>query len=496
MPVEGAAGTPPRRRTLAALLVGLAALGLGAAVARRHFIRGFFSDGRPGAPPSLAQSPSVGVTSVGRVRILLIDGLDAAAARELPALDGLCRAGLDLRVDVGFPTVSLPVQSVLWTGRTQQQSGLLYRIAPLPTPPPDAVPLRVPGSVAVSEDQAFIARSFGFTAWEGPAAGFPAAALEAAAASGPLALIHVLRVDKAGHRGGTGSEAYRSAALWADQLLVQLLQAAPAGEQTRWFVLSDHGHRRAGGHGGAEPGVRIVRACIAGGSALPGTGASSSRPVIHLVDLARAVTDSLQLPPAAGSAGRPLGFALAHPDPGATLPRAGPIRVALAGLLLVAGLVLGPGRRRPRPILRLLPLWMPLAYLSVVLLRGLPTLSNPIVYPPLGREAILAATPGLAFLALALGLVLGRRPEQLPAFCRAQLAGPVGLTAACLLACGAGSDRPPLLPFWTAHASVFLSLLAAASLLLALGAGLAVLLATGRSRRTRPPAPRSAPGSA
>ena len=127
-------------------------------------IRSFFRDGPPRAAPALEQpaGPAPGLEPVRRVRVLLVDGLGAETARTLPAHNGVCRGGTDLAVDVGFPTVSLPVQAVLWTGRTQQQLGLLYRIAPLATPPPQAVPVRRSRALAIAEDQAFIARSFGF----------------------------------------------------------------------------------------------------------------------------------------------------------------------------------------------------------------------------------------------------------------------------------------------------------------------------------------------
>jgi hypothetical protein len=477
------------------LAVGLAALGLAAGVARRPFIRTFFRVGPPGAAPALVQPAAgvAGLSPVSRVRVLLIDGLDAWTARGLPALDGLCRAGLDLAVDVGFPTVSLPVQAALWTGRSQQQSGLLYRIAALPTPPPDAVAVAVQGSVAVSEDQPFIARSFGFRMLpaaggrEGPdpaTSGFGRTALEAVAGAAPLAFVHVLRVDKAGHKLGGSSEAYRAAASWADRLLGLLLQAAPPDAGTRWFVVSDHGHRPGGGHGGAERSLRITRGCIAGGEVGRAPGDLTKGSDVHLVDVARALRDSLGVPAAAGSAGRPLPFARAHPDPDATLPRLGAARAGLALLVLLAAIALWLRPRPPGGWPMRFPLWLPAAYLGVLLIRGLPTLSNPIVYPPLGRDAIVASLPGLLLLA-ATWLWRGpREPRRLAAFCRAQLALPAGVTGACLVACGGVGallgGPPPLLPFWTAHASVFLSQFAAGALLLGLSVACGALWAPRR----------------
>src|SRR5690606_21961049 len=96
-----------------------------------------------------------------QVRVVLLDGLSDAHARTLGGLDELCARGLDLRVDTGFPTVSLPVQQVLWTALTQQQSGNWYRIARHETPPPGSLPAAVEGAIAVAESHVDIIASFG-----------------------------------------------------------------------------------------------------------------------------------------------------------------------------------------------------------------------------------------------------------------------------------------------------------------------------------------------
>ena len=457
------------------LAIALVAIGLGVWRVRKGFIRTFFVDGVAGAAPRLTAAPPgmVGLAPVERVRVVLLDGLGAGMAAGLPELSRLCAGGLELRVDVGFPTVSLPVQAALWTGLTQQQSGIQYRVAALPRAPAGAAPAAVPGAIALAEDQAFIASSFGFA---------QVRPLDAeVAATERLVFVHLLRIDKAGHRTGPASAKYRAAAEGADQVLGRLVQQAPPDPTTRWFVLSDHGHRpRGGGHGGAEPAVRMVRACIAGGGTVP---AAPPPPAVHLVDLSRALFDSLGLPPNPGAVGRPLGFALAHPDPGATLPRASRWRWLAAGALLLAGL-LATGLRWRRP-LAALPWWLPVAYASVVLFRGLPTLSNPIVYPPLGRDIVLAGAPGLVLLAV-LTVVAHRRDaggdlRTLAALCLAPLVLPAACAAAALV--GARGSQPPLLPLWTAHASVLLSLLSAAALVVA-----AVLLGLAAASAARKPA--------
>jgi hypothetical protein len=136
-----------------------------------------------------------------------------------------------------------------------------------------------------------------------------------------------------------------------------------------------------------------------------------------------------------------------------------------------------------RGLLRVWPLWLPASYLSIWAIRGVPTLSNPIVYPPLGWDAILAGTPGLAWLMVAF-LVAGQPEARPAAFCGRQLALAAGLGVAALVACrgieamASVTAGPPLAVLWTAQASVLMSLFAAGAWVLALGC---VVLAVRRS---------------
>jgi Type I phosphodiesterase / nucleotide pyrophosphatase len=455
--------------------VGLVVVAVAALWLRRMFVLSFFVDGAPGAAPALtpAGAEEAALAPSDRVRVVLLDGLSAAHADRMPTLGALCRAGLDLRVDTGFPTVSLPVQHVLWTGRTQQQSGVLYRIPRLPAPPADALPRRVEGSVGVAESHADIVQSLGFAHAAPPAddatidargsawrrEGFPAAALAAVAGPAPLAFVHVLRIDEAGHAHGGASPAYAAAVAWADVLLWRL--RAIADPTVTWVVLADHGHRPAGGHGGEEAAIRVVRACIAG----PGIAAADHRTdaPIHLVDLHHALAELLAV---AGPAtpGRGLAFALAHPDPGATLPRPSGVRLTLAFAVVLVGFgaaVASAGLR-----LGAWPWWIAIAYASVVVLVDWPTLSNPVVYPRYAGAMLAAALPGALVLALA-----SRRGLQRDGLRRTLVAQGVPLVAlllACLVACGAlAPTAPPLVPFFTAHASLAFALVALGASVLA-----------------------------
>jgi len=476
-----------QRRAGVAWIVGLILVAVCAFVLRRAFVQWFFVDGEAGAPPSLRQ-PTMGekgLDEVDLVRVVLIDGIGLETAHDLPHLDRVCEAGLDLVVDVGFPTVSLSVQHVLWTGRTQAQSGVMFRIQRVDPPPADAIPARVQGSLAVAESHPEIVWSFGFSEAQPPleeeaygaldlttpwrVGGFPAAAERAVGSKARLAFVHVLRTDEIGHLVGARSRDYRAAARWADELLWRLVKAGGDLEgRARWFVLSDHGHRPGGGHAGGEPQIRKVRACIVGGggdrSALP------SGRELHLVDIHRALLDSLGLEPAAGAMGRPLGFALANPDPGETLPRPSVGRWIAAALVLLPALALTYWGASGA--LMALPWWVLAAYASLLAIEGPATLSNPMVYPPTGRTMLVAAIPGIVVLA-GLGTRAAMR-QTVARLVAAQLALLLGLCVGALVLCGAVSgvvglsDQPPLMPLWTAHASLFLCLCGAGALVLAL----------------------------
>jgi hypothetical protein len=397
------------------------------------------------------------------VRVALLDGVGRETTRQLPHHEALCQRGLDLTVDVGFPTVSLPVQSALWTGLTQQQSGIEFVQARIDPPPDGSLPAREPSSAAVAESHPFISQSFGFArAWPAlditppalagwKAGTFDSTALAMAGSDTRLVFVHVLGADTAGHRHGGASPEYRAAAAAADALLGKLLavDAAAHGAESLWLVVSDHGHRDAGGHGGEEPEIRLVRACLAG-PGLARVAAARGR-LVHLVDIARALADSLGLSPHPASAGRPLFDALVAPErAGATLPRPGPVRFALAAFLVAAALVATwlAARRSWK-----LPWWWVVAYLSVVAIESAPTLSTPMIYRPLGQAIYVAALPGLCMLAIIAGVAVRTVGPLRVAL--VQLLLPAAISAACAVLCW---REPPLMPMWTALLSVSLVL--------------------------------------
>ncbi|HWB76858.1 MAG TPA: hypothetical protein VG755_17950 [Nannocystaceae bacterium] len=475
------------KRTIIALVV-LVALAFAAGVLRKATIARFFPDGRPGDAPELTQpdevAPDAATSRAQLVRVILLDGLGRDYAERMPTLSRHCATGIDTAVDVGFPTVSLPVQHALWTGRTQQQSGVQYRVERLDTPPADALPLRVPNSMAVAESHRDIVHSFGFAHVEPPldrediepqgsswrTDEFAPVATAAIGSDAPLVFVHVLRIDEAGHADGASSVAYADAAKAADEMLANWFEADPAPGRTRWFVLADHGHRPAGGHGDAEPHVRVVQACIFGDLQ---TVEREEAP-IHLVDVHRALADALGVPPGEDSMGRPLSFARVHPDRDATLPHAQSWRIAVAAFVALAIVIVSSWGRRTW-LRESLP-WATVAMLVAIIVHGRPSLSNPVVYPPLGTSVMLAALPGLLWLLVA--LVRARVHEQPFALLRSHMGAATAAVAGLAIVCGVPSallgGPPPLLPLVTGWLSMSISVLAAGFAT----AALAVLLAS------------------
>lgn len=474
------------RRARIVTAVVLVVLAWGCYALRRVAIGRFFVDGVTGDAPRLVPDHAPGLGRAERVRVVLVDGLSRAHAMTLPVLSDACGRGLDLVVDVGFPTVSLPVQHVLWTGLTQQQSGVQYRVGRIDPPLGDSLPARVPGSVAVAESHRDIVHSLGFgraepgleredieatgSSWR--AAEFLAAAEAAVGGDAPLVFVHMLAVDEAGHAHGGASDEYAAAATRADDMLGRLLASDSSPGRTRWFLLADHGHRPGGGHGDAEPEIRLVRACIVGG-----TERGASDTPIHLVDLHRAIAESLGLVPEPGALGRTLGVALGDPHPGATLPRPRTEDVAVgAGIALGA---LGVAVWLLRGGTALAVAWTLLSLVGVRIIHGALTLSNPVVYPPLGRDVLLAAAAGFLLLAWSSHALARRMPPWRAAV--GLLLPALGAAAATAWTCrvphallGGG---PPLLPAWSAWASVLATIVVGALATLAV-----VVLAGARAR--------------
>ena len=425
--------------------------------ARRAFVRAVTTnDAPPGAPLRLPAADGAGLPPSPRVRVVLVDGAGPSTARAMPTWDALCARGLDLTIDTGFPTVSMPVQVALWSGRSQQATGVLFHATGKPLVPPlgvDAIPAQVPGSVVVAEAAAYIVQSLGFTETHPPATGkklpegwagrWLGEAVAAFAGPSRLAFAHILKIDIAGHRHGRRSPQWGAATALADVELAWLVAVTPA--DARWFVLADHDHLPGGGHGGEERSLRLVRACIAGPGIAPGRGGP-----IHITDLARAIADSVDVRLPADASGRPLAAALAAPvTDDDVLPRLPRDRIALALFIVLVAAALTGWLTRGR--LALQPWWFPITLVALVGRAQAPTLSTPMIYSPKGL--IMAEAFGVGLAVLAVALTFACRTRWLRGLA-GQLLVPAGITLAVALVTGAlplvlGEAVCPVVPRYT-----------------------------------------------
>ena len=485
---EQRAPSRPRQRALAGALV-LCLIGLGLWQTRRSFIRSWFALGQP-HNLSAAEVRGTAEGALRPVRVILVDGLGAAAADVLPGVSRVCRAGLSLTVDVGFPAVSLPVQHALWTGTWQNQSGVLFQVGRMERPIFESLPAVVAArsgrSVAVVESHHEIAASFPFAVVSpaGPprprrrmsAAALHREALAAARSDDALVFIHVLGVDKAGHTWGAGDPRYLAAAQRADRVV----QAVWEARRPDWsvLVLSDHGHLRGpGGHGGTEDEVARVRACLAGPSVAPG-----SRGAASVVDLTRVLADALGVRPPRSCQGRGLarlvGTTVAPQQPPLFrfgVPAGVGIGAAVILLFLAALRLCGAS---PRGALLALPWGVAAALGALILAVGAPSLSTAYIYSMWSPHLLAAGLPAMLWPAL----VLWRGPRtglERSAALLPLLAGGLAPALVLLGLTGWPVARPPLVPQLTAWASTLLGL--AALTVFALAAAWLALGGRGRS---------------
>lgn len=466
---------------IAPILLLLAGLGL--LQVRKAYIRSFFVQGEPALPEAVERDAAKGVLRPARV--LLVDGLSEVYSRGSPAMNRLCAQGLDLRLDVGFPSVSLPVQHVLWTGTWQHESGVQFVVKKLTRPALPSLPgeVRAMGgeASALVQHHPWIAGSFPFSSVVEASDNFSAQALEAWRSGADLVFIHHLAVDDAGHRSGAASPAYAAAARAADTLLGKLHVASPPGATL--VALSDHGHLPGtrGGHGGAELGVRLVRACVTGAGIPAGSRAEAT-----LVDLTALLAGQLGLPPLAHCRGVGLHKLLqGHAPRHAPLPGPRPWAVAAAITLAAALLILWGGgiwraQRRATLAVATLPWGVLVSLVLIWFWFGPPTLSSGIVFQAEPWAFSRALWPALLLPGVT-GWWLDRGGPR--------LVGGLGLlwpltVAPALLALGLTGFplvSPPLLPGLTALASLLL-LLSALGLFAQGGVGLVVrlLLLDGR----------------
>ncbi len=221
--------------------------------------------------PKTELAPTPGLTR--RLAVVLVDGLDFDAARALPAFASLRRAGVLRPLRAAFPTYTSPAVISMVTGLSPRESGIRLNgsLDHGPRGTDRVTTEAVLAGVAVelwSREWKPFAKLLDPPAGASIRAGRVDFLASVVAARAPLAarlppldgrsparaltFVYIGEVDEIAHWHGTRSPEYRDAVNLAGAL-VDRYAATLDFDQDTLIVLSDHGHRPAGGHGGLEP---------------------------------------------------------------------------------------------------------------------------------------------------------------------------------------------------------------------------------------------------
>ena len=250
-----------------------------------------------------------------RVLLVIIDGLRADVAAELPFVRELGERGARAELTSEVPVFSSAQYVSMLTGVPPRDSGVRTNVA-LPRTPLDNVARRLRDSgrrgVEIGDQVDWWRILFGddFAATRVTAPDALPGEATALMPGTDLLLVHLCDVDRAGHATGAASPAYRTAARIADDK-TRLLAAAWGWPAANVVVLADHGHTWRGGHGGDEAGVRRSF-FVAGG---PAIAAAARRADMHMIDVAPTLAAMLSVATPATAQGRAWLDALALPAP-------------------------------------------------------------------------------------------------------------------------------------------------------------------------------------
>lgn len=396
------------------------------------------------------------------VAVVLIDGLRVDEARALSSWRALRGASATGTIRLGMPTLSRPFYHHLFTGVPAHASGVRSNRFDQ-----RARHDSVMDRVRAAGGHVFIAA--GGLDWMRRMHGRPGDggsdqhdALERgpldrtiaawrAAAAPSLLVVHHVRVDSSAHQGGVHSAAHARALAQADAVVARV--AASSGYH---FLLSDHGHRDTGGHGGDEPEVASAPILVRGPAPLviaepldPDGLASSIALALGVARPRSAISapiDPLCVAPAPSDAwyARAAGLARAGRQAG-DLRLAGRRHGTLLFALVVLVLTLGPIKRaygfdRSVPVAMLAPLLIFAFHLAL----GRPfTLSA--IDSQWAHVARVAATGGLAAsIAIALARIAANKGDVATRWRRAAAtAGWACSTVALVTTAGVGFALGP-----------------------------------------------------
>lgn len=218
-------------------------------------------------PNQVATSPQ---TKPRRLVLVVVDGLRQDSARQMRSVARLQAAGQCRPTHTGSITISRPVYTVISTGLEQDRTGSRNN--------DDTSPVAVQSIWDVAHQAGIKVHAASNLQWWQEL--FPGAFdtyefdlnerrdFFAIQDLSELSLIHPLRVDTAGHSFGAGSSEYQEAVAIVDTEFEAFLDAIDL-TQDIVIVTADHGHSKAGGHGGPADEIANVLTCFAGIGILP-----------------------------------------------------------------------------------------------------------------------------------------------------------------------------------------------------------------------------------
>ncbi len=257
-----------------------------------------------------------------RVMVVVIDGLRADVAAELPFVRELGERGARAELTSEVPVFSSAQYVSMLTGVPPRDSGVRTNVGLQRTPLDNvARRLRAAGrrGVEIGDQVDWWRTLFGDDIATTRVTAPDALPVEAIALmpGADLLLVHLCDVDRAGHDAGAASAAYQTAARAADDK-TRRLAAAWGWPAANVVVLADHGHTWRGGHGGDEADVRRSF-FVAGGPAIAAGARGAS---MRMIDVAPTLAAMLGVTAPATAQGHAWLDALALPAP---------VRAALAG---------------------------------------------------------------------------------------------------------------------------------------------------------------------
>ncbi len=233
------------------------------------------------APSPLPPTPGL----CRRLAVVIVDGLSFDAARALPELAPLRRAGVFRPLHAEFPTYTAPALTTFVTGVPPRESGIrLNGNLDRGVPDLDSIPALAAAAGAQVELRSREWEPFPTLMHPAPGAdlrigrvtaftelavrrlpGAPALPpFDGKSPARALTLFYIGEVDETAHHHGTLGPDYRDAAQLAGTLVARVAETLDL-EQDTLIVLSDHGHIPRGGHGGDEPEAHAAFLLAAGG---------------------------------------------------------------------------------------------------------------------------------------------------------------------------------------------------------------------------------------